>query len=126
MLFWKTFSVGRDTLLLLGGLLQIKNFRTQEIRTLSDGTVCGTFKEAARKRGLLEDEQESDDCLTAAAMSGVPAQLRQLFVTLLLFNEPSDPLALWNKRKVSLSEDYLFANSYSVGGHRQENKGSLK
>ena len=41
----------------------------QEIRTLSDGTVCDTFKEAARRRGLLEDDQESDDCLTAAAIS---------------------------------------------------------
>ena len=80
----------------------------QEIRTLSDGTVCDTFKEAARRRGLLEDDQESDDCLTAAAISEVPAQLRQLFVTILMFNEPSDPLALWNKHKVALSEDYLF------------------
>ena len=80
----------------------------QEIRTLSDGTVCDTFKEAALRRGLLEDNQESDDCLTAAVISEVPAQLRQLFVTILLFNEPSDPLTLWNKHKVSLSEDYLF------------------
>ena len=46
--------------------------------------------------------------MTAAAKSEVPAQLRQLFVTIFLFNEPSDPLALWNKHKVSLSEDYLF------------------
>ena len=71
-------------------------------------TVCGTFKEAARRRGLLKDDQESDDCLTAAAISEVPAQLRQLFVTILLFNEPSDRLALWNKHKISLSEDHLF------------------
>ena len=70
--------------------------------------MCGTFKEAARRRGLLEDDQESDDRLTAAAMSEVPAQLRQLFVTIFMFNEPSDPLALWNKHKVPLSEDYLF------------------
>ena len=80
----------------------------QEIRTLSDGTVCDTFKEAARRRGLLEDDQESDDCLTAASISEVPAKLRQLFVTILLFNEPSDSLALWNKHKVPLSKDYLF------------------
>ena len=86
----------------------------QEIRTLSDGTMCGTFKEAARRRGLLEDDQESDDSLTAAAIIELPAQLRQLFVTILLFNEPSDPLALWNKHKVSLSEDYLFEASVLV------------
>ena len=66
----------------------------QDIRTLPDGTVCTTFKEACRRRGLLEDDQESDDCLTEAATCAMPAQLRQLFVTILLFNEPCDPLAL--------------------------------
>ena len=30
----------------------------QAIRTLPDGTVCGTFKEAACHRGLLEDDNE--------------------------------------------------------------------
>ena len=70
--------------------------------------MCGTFKKAACRRGSLEGDQESYNCLTAAAISEVPAQLRQLFVTILLFNLSSDPLALWNKHKVSLSEDYLF------------------
>ena len=79
----------------------------QDIRTLPDGTVCTTFKEACRRRGLLEDDQESDDCLTEAANCAMPAQLRQLFVTILLFNEPCDPLALWNKHKASLAEDFL-------------------
>ena len=38
----------------------------------------------------------------------MPSELRQLFVTLLIFNEPADPLVLWNKHKESLSEDFLF------------------
>ena len=29
-------------------------------------------------------------------------------MTILLFNEPSDPQASWNNNKVSLYEDYLF------------------
>ena len=80
----------------------------EDIRTLSDGTICNTYKEAARKRGLLEDDQECDSCLTEAASCAMPAELRQLFVTLLLFNEPADPLVLWNKHKESLSKDFLF------------------
>ena len=28
----------------------------EDIRTLTDGTLCNTYKEAARKRGLLEDD----------------------------------------------------------------------
>ena len=38
----------------------------------------------------------------------MPSELRQHSVTLLLFNEPADPLVLWNKHKESLSEDFLF------------------
>ena len=72
--------------------------------TLPDGTAQ---KDAALKRGLLEDDQESDQCLEEAATYSMPAQLRQLFVTILLFNEPSNPLDLWDKYKASLAEDFL-------------------
>ena len=78
-----------------------------DICTLSDRRICNTYKEAARKRGLLEDDQECDNCLTEAASCVMPSELRQLFVTLLLFNEPVNPLVLWNKHKESLSEDFL-------------------
>ena len=59
----------------------------QDIRTLPDGTVCTTFKEACRRRGLLDD-LESDDCLTEAATCAMPAQLRQLFITILCLMSP--------------------------------------
>ena len=29
----------------------------EDVHSLSDGTICYTYKEAARKRGLLEDDQ---------------------------------------------------------------------
>ena len=80
----------------------------QDIRSLPDGTVCPTYKEAARRRGLLDDDQESDDCLTEISMHAMPSELRELFVNILLCNEPTDPLALWNKHKESLAEDFLF------------------
>ena len=66
----------------------------QDIRTLPDGTVFPTFNEACRRRGLLEDDQQSDDCLTEAAICAMAGELRQVFVTILLFNEPCDPLTL--------------------------------
>ena len=49
----------------------------QDVRTLPDGTVCDTYKEAALRRGLLEDDQETDQCLAEAATCFMPAQLRQ-------------------------------------------------
>ena len=78
-----------------------------DIRTLADGNVCSSYKEAARRRGLLEDDRELDECLMDAAASAMPRQMRQLFSTILLFNVPTDPLALWENHKASLAEDFL-------------------
>ena len=60
----------------------------QDIRTLPDGTLCHTFKEAACHRGLLEDDNEYDLCLAMAASWNMPPQLRHLFVSILLLTIP--------------------------------------
>ena len=52
-----------------------------DIRTLADGNVCSSYKETARRRGLLEDDREFDECLMDAAASAMPRQMRQLFST---------------------------------------------
>ena len=80
----------------------------QDIRSIPDGTVCPTYKEPARRWGLLDDDQEYDDCLTEISMHAMPSELRELFANILLCNEPTDPLALWNKHKESLAKDFLF------------------
>lgn len=77
-----------------------------DVRTV-DGIVYGTFEEAALKHGLLEDDREWDECLREAASTQMPIQLRQLFATLLTFNNPVDPGALWEAHKVDLTEDIL-------------------
>ena len=65
----------------------------QDIRTLADGTVCESFKEAARRLGLSEDDTKLDQCLAEAAVSVMPPQMRQLFVTILLFSVPTGSLS---------------------------------
>uniref|UniRef100_A0A914VBN9 ATP-dependent DNA helicase n=1 Tax=Plectus sambesii TaxID=2011161 RepID=A0A914VBN9_9BILA len=77
----------------------------EELRTV-EGQVCATHREAALLRGLLEDNMEWAACLSEAARLQMPAQLRQLFVTILVFSEPSDPRALWEARKTDLCEDF--------------------
>ena len=79
----------------------------QDIRTLRDGTLRHTFKEAACHRGLLEDDNEYDLCLVMAASWNMPPQLRHLFVTILLYNDPCNPTVLWEKYKYSFSNDFL-------------------
>ena len=64
----------------------------QDIRSLPDGTVGPTYKETVRWRGLLDDDQESDDCLTEISRHAMPSELRELFVNI----------------KESLAEDFLF------------------
>ena len=79
----------------------------QDIRTLPDGTLCHTFKEAACHRGILEDDNEYDLCLAMAVSWNMPPQLRHLFVTILLYNDPCNPVVLWEKYKYSFSDDFL-------------------
>ena len=88
----------------------------QDIRTLPDGTVCHTYKEAACHRGLLEDDNEYDLCLAMAASWHMPQQLRHLFVTILLYNEPCNPAALWEKYKYAFSQDFLHRARKTVLG----------
>ncbi|XP_070555422.1 uncharacterized protein [Ptychodera flava] len=80
----------------------------EDIRTLPDGTICSTFKEAALKRGLLQDDEEWIECLREASVYASPNQIRQLFVTILLFCEPAEPLNIWNKFTREMSEDIQF------------------
>ena len=44
----------------------------EDIRTLPDGTVCNSYKEAALERGLLDDDQEIDECLSEGAKHYMP------------------------------------------------------
>ena len=70
-----------------------------------DGTIQKTYKEAAMELGLLESDEELDQCLSEAAVSFMPQQLCSLFVTILIFGEPAQPEILWEKYKQVMGED---------------------
>ncbi|UYV81233.1 hypothetical protein LAZ67_20000416 [Cordylochernes scorpioides] len=82
----------------------------EDLRTVDD-IVCSTFKEAAQRRGLLADDSEWDACLAEADLFQMPCELRQLFATILIYNNPTDPVLLWTKYKGYLSEDFSRATS---------------
>ena len=79
----------------------------EDLRKLEDGTVCTTFKETAMRRGFLQHDEEWVECLTEAAAIATPTQIRLLFVTILLFCEPSEPAKLWEQFKDCMSEDIV-------------------
>ena len=76
-----------------------------DLKTSPDGVLHRTFKEMALALGLLETDEEWDDCLSEASVSFMPKQLHSLFVTILIFGEPSKPHVLWEKYKEVLGED---------------------
>ena len=71
-----------------------------------NGQVFETFKQGCQHMNLLEDD-EWMQCL-ADAETNIPSTLRHLFVTVLLFCEPADPLNLFQTNLLALSEDYHF------------------
>ena len=71
-----------------------------------DDVVQPTFREAAERRGLIEEDNTLDECLTEASTFQMPSSLQRLFATILVFCEPSDVFALWKKYLDALSEDY--------------------
>jgi hypothetical protein len=78
-----------------------------EIRTIA-GQQHPTFHAACDALDLLGDDQEWFHAMTDAAHWAFPYQLRQLFVTLLLFCELKDPLKLFEEYVKVMGEDMAY------------------
>ena len=76
---------------------------------------CKTYRHACQLEGLLDD----DSLWHATMVDGVgtmwPRALRDLFVSLLLFSEVGDPLALWLEFCDNMSEDYARRRVDDIG-----------
>ncbi|XP_071739627.1 uncharacterized protein [Rutidosis leptorrhynchoides] len=85
----------------------VKGPRTfEEIRTV-DGTLHPTFKDACFAYGLVNDDREWTEAISEARIWATGSQLRDLFVTMLLFCNVTKPLKLWELNWEALSEDIL-------------------
>jgi hypothetical protein len=78
-----------------------------EIRTIG-GHEYPTFWLACQSLGLLGDDQEWSHALNDAAQWATPYQLRQFFVTLLLFCEITNPLKLFTDHSSHMSEGIIY------------------
>lgn len=74
-----------------------------------------TFVDAAKARGLLENDEEYHLCLEEAIghITSGP-QLRQLFVTILVFGTPSNPGYLWEQHASRLCDDYKWRYQVTI------------
>ena len=65
--------------------------------------------------GLLQNDEEWDQCLKETGQIQTGMQLRKLFATLLLFCEVTRPEVLWEKNISALSDDILFQVRNNTG-----------
>ncbi|KAI5399296.1 hypothetical protein KIW84_064602 [Lathyrus oleraceus] len=77
----------------------------------NNGMTFSTFKRSAEDRGFLETDHSIRDCLVEATSLRMPYALRRLFVTILIFCEPTDVRGLWNEFFTHMVEDYQTANN---------------
>ena len=77
----------------------------EDLKTV-DGVLCDTFREAAERKGLIEADNTLDECLTESEQFAMPASLRRLFATILVFCEPGDVRGLWGRHLEAMSDDY--------------------
>ncbi|XP_074346805.1 uncharacterized protein LOC141685608 [Apium graveolens] len=76
------------------------------IRTVDEVTYP-TFKVVCYALGLLDDDKEWIDCLSEAVVWATGNELRNLFVTMLVFFQVSNVPELWKTHSEILSEDML-------------------
>jgi len=87
--------------------------------------VHPTFKATYLARGLLQDDAEWDQCLSETVGVQLPRSLQQLFASLLIYNNVTNPRRLWDKHKGALTEDFLHQARQASGQKASTKEASL-
>jgi hypothetical protein len=83
----------------------VKGATSYEHLQTMDGRVHDTFKDACIAMGLLADDNEWDQALEEAGVWALGRQLRDMFASMLMFCEVTNPRQLWDAHWESLSDD---------------------
>ncbi len=89
------------------GATCFEDFRTTHRPHTPTTIVHPIFKAAFLTRDLLQVDAEWDQCLLEAASVQLPRSLRQLFASLLIYNNVTNHGRLWDMHKGALTEDFL-------------------
>ena len=82
-----------------------------------EGDLCSSFREACFRLGLLEDDNQHHLAMQEAAVSNSAASLRSLFVVIITWCEPSNPLDIYDHHKESIAEDVLHQQRTQLGNN---------
>jgi ATP-dependent DNA helicase PIF1 len=88
--------------ILLNNIVGARSFKA--LRTVKD-VEYHTFREAAEALGLIDGDNSWDDALKEATIWAIPSLIRRLFVTILVFGEPTNVCGLWDKHIKAMGED---------------------
>ena len=77
-----------------------------ELKTLENGRICETFKEVCRELGLLKDDLEWHRVLDECAITKLCPQIREVFIVILMFCQPSNPRALFDEFCMTWVDDF--------------------
>ncbi len=83
--------------------------------------VHPTFKATCLARGLLQDDAKWDQCLSEVAGVQLPRSLRQLFASLMIYNNVTNPRRLRDRHKGALTKDFLH-QARQVSGQKASTK----
>ncbi|KAL8134972.1 hypothetical protein AgCh_009840 [Apium graveolens] len=98
--------------MLLNPVVGARSFK--DIRTVNS-VVCTTYKDACFQRGLLHSDKEWHVALQDASNYATAPQLRDLFVTMLIFCGVSNPADLWEKHWATLADDMEYTKRKLLG-----------
>ncbi|KAG2694740.1 hypothetical protein I3760_08G159300 [Carya illinoinensis] len=76
-----------------------------------DGIIAPTFREAATLHGLLNKDNGLQDCLQEASLYQMSYSLRRLFVTILVYCNPTNSRKLWERFEKDIK---FFSNEIAV------------
>ena len=94
-------------------LNQIKGPTSFEDLKHVDGVILPTYRDTCLAIWPTEDDNHLHKALEESSQGHSPQSVPKLFVVILIYCEPSCPLALWNDHKMSLAEDIIHSNFQS-------------
>ena len=108
-------------------LTAVRGPQSFEDLRMVNGVVHPDFKSACIALGLLDSDEQWNQCLEEAALWQGGHALRSLFVCILLHCHPADPLKLWNDHCQHLSDDcrHLLQTKYEVNDPSDDQVRSL-
>ncbi|XP_074374412.1 uncharacterized protein LOC141714815 [Apium graveolens] len=84
----------------------------ESLRTVN-GVCYSTFRDACKEYCLLDDDKEQHEVLTQASAGGLPPQIRQLFVHIIVNCKVTDLKTLWSTHWKSMVDDILLGRHKS-------------